>query len=159
MLLIDLFITLLIISQSFEAIGGINRFWLCSSVPPFKVLHFFFFLQSLQYFGTMELCSSHQGLNSMIAGSYGLRNEFQPSVVNEPSVSQPSKFYCNCHFCICKFCIIYIWQVSTCTGKSKDSVQFTPVLDLEVNVKEHSCHHLHRSLQKLILSRPFDGFN
>ena len=30
--------------------------------------------------------------------SYGPKNEFEPAVVNEPSVFEPLKFYCSVHF-------------------------------------------------------------
>ena len=30
--------------------------------------------------------------------SFGLKNEFETAVVNEPSVFEPLKFYCTCHF-------------------------------------------------------------
>ena len=32
--------------------------------------------------------------------SKGLKNEFETAMVNEPSVFEPSKFYCKC-FCLC----------------------------------------------------------
>ena len=37
--------------------------------------------------------------------SKGLKNEFEAAVVNEPSVLEPPKFYCNCKGHCCPFVI------------------------------------------------------
>ena len=60
---------------------------------------FFFFLHTMKKITLNNPKSAAEGFFSL-----GLKNEFETAVVNEPSVFEPSKFYC---MFTCPFCILF----------------------------------------------------
>ena len=53
----------------------------------------------------MKNCLNYPKSAAMGFFSKGLKNEFETAMVNEPSVFEPLKFYCNCIVTnLCKLC-------------------------------------------------------